>query len=83
MEGLIFGILRYFTVFTLGKFQVQATQEAYIWWGNLTEGFLWYEFGGLIFRGVKYMGAYFRNFTVCPVWLDDTTIFTIGMTYIL
>ena len=32
---------------------------AYIWRGDLTEGFLCYEFGGLIFGG-----AYFRNFTV-------------------
>ena len=32
---------------------------AYIWRGDLTEGFLRYRFGGLI-RG----GAYFRNFTV-------------------
>ena len=33
----------------------------YIWRGDLTEGFLRYEFGGLIFGG-----AYFRNFTVLP-----------------
>ena len=33
---------------------------AYIWRGDLTEGFLRYESGGLIFGG-----AYFRNFTVC------------------
>ena len=32
---------------------------AYIWRGDLTEGFLRYEFGGLICGG-----AYFRNFTV-------------------
>ena len=32
---------------------------AYIWRGDLTEGFLCYEFGGLIFGG-----AYFRNFKV-------------------
>ena len=32
---------------------------AYIWRGDLTEGFLRYRFGGLIFGG-----AYFRNFTV-------------------
>ena len=32
---------------------------AYICRGNLTEGFLRYEFGGLI-----HGGAYFRNFTV-------------------
>ena len=33
---------------------------AYIRRGDLTEGFLRYDFGGLIFGG-----AYFRNFTVC------------------
>ena len=32
---------------------------AYIWRGDLTEGFLRYEFKGLI-----HGGAYFRNFTV-------------------
>ena len=48
-----------FTVFALfyfvfeGNFQVQAPRGAYIWRGNLTEGFLRYEFGGLIF-GVAY-----------------------------
>ena len=31
----------------------------YIWRGDLTEGFLRYRFGGLIFGG-----AYFHNFTV-------------------
>ena len=40
-------ILLYF-VFE-GNFQVQAPWGAYIWRGNLTEGFLHYEFGGLIF----------------------------------
>ena len=35
---------------------------AYIWKGDLTEGFLRYDFGGLIFGG-----AYFWNFTVCHV----------------
>ena len=32
---------------------------AYIWRGDLTEGFLRYEFAGLI-----HGGAYFRNFTL-------------------
>ena len=56
---------RKFTVFSLlyfvfeGNFRVQAPWGAYIWRGNLTEGFLRYKFGGLIFGG-----AYFRNFTV-------------------
>ena len=54
-----------FTVFALfyfvfeGNFQVQALGGAYIWRGDLTEGFLSYEFAGLI-----HGGAYFRNFTV-------------------
>ena len=58
---------RKFTVFVLfyfvfkGNFQVQAPGGAYIWSGDLMEGFLRYEIGGLIFGG-----AYFWNFTVCP-----------------
>ena len=37
---------------------------AYIWRGDLTEGFLRYEIGGLIFGGLIDGGAYFRNCTV-------------------
>ena len=42
-----------------GNFPSTSPREAYIWRGDLTEGFLRYQFGGLIFGG-----AYFRNFTV-------------------
>jgi len=42
-----------------GNFQVQAPRGAYIWRGDLREGFLCYEFEGLIFGG-----AYFWNFMV-------------------
>ena len=55
---------RKFTIFALfyfvfeGNFQAQAPRGAYIWRGDLTEGFF-YQFGGLIFGG-----AYFWNFTV-------------------
>ena len=63
---------RKFIVFALfyfvceGNFQVQAPVLTYIWRGDLTEGFLRYEFGGLIFGG-----AYFRNFTVLyPKWVQ-------------
>ena len=54
-----------FTVFALfyfvfeGNFPSTSPRGAYIWRGDLTEGFLRYEFGRLIHRG-----AYFRNFTV-------------------
>ena len=60
-------LAREFTIFALlyfvfeGKFQVQAPRGrgAYIRKGDLTEGFLRYDFGGYIIGG-----AYFRNFTV-------------------
>ena len=54
-----------FTVFVLfyfvfeGNFPSTSPRGAYIWRGDLTEGFLRYRFGRLIFGG-----AYFRNFTV-------------------
>ena len=41
------------------KFQVQAPRGACIRRGDLTEGFLRYDFGGRL-----HGGAYFRNFTV-------------------
>ena len=62
---------RKFTIFALfnfvfeSKFQVQAPGGAYIGRGDLTEGFLRYEFwGGLYLEGRIHGGAYFRNFTV-------------------
>ena len=54
-----------FTVFALfyfvfeGKFPSTSRQGAYIWRGDLTEGFLRYRFGGLI--SVIFGGAYFMN----------------------
>ena len=53
------------TVFALfyfvfeGNFPSTSTGRAYIWRGDLTDGFLRYRFGGFI-----HGGAYFRNFTV-------------------
>ena len=54
-----------FTFFALlyfvfeGNFPSISHRGAYIWRGDLTEGFSRYRFWGLIFGG-----AYFRNFTV-------------------
>ena len=42
-----------------GNFPSTSPRGAYIWRGDLTEGYLRYGFGGLIFGG-----AYFWNFTV-------------------
>ena len=44
---------------TAGQFTSTSPRGAYIWRGDLTEGFLGYKFGGLICEG-----AYFWNFTV-------------------
>ena len=62
---------RKFTIFALfyfvfeGNFQAPAQgrgRGAYIWRGNLTEGFLRYEFGGLIFGGAYTWRGLFSDF---------------------
>ena len=64
-----------FTVFALfyfvfeGNFPSTSPRGAYIWRGDLTEGFLRYEFGGLYLEGLIHGGAYFRNFTVLIRWI--------------
>ena len=56
-----------FTIFSLfyfvfeGNFPSTSPWGAYIWRGDLTEGFLRYEFGGLYLKGLIHGGAYFRN----------------------
>ena len=62
-----------FTVFALfyfvfeGNFPSKSPRGAYIWRGDFANGFLRYQFGGLIFGG-----AYFRNFTVSlNLWLTE------------
>ena len=56
-------LLLCFTLYLRAIFHVQAL-GAYIWRGDLTEGFLHYRFGGLIFGGAyTHGGAYFQNFT--------------------
>ena len=56
--GSIFTVLASFQFVFEGNFPITSTRGAYIWRGDLTEGFLRYRFGRLIFGG-----AYFRNFT--------------------
>ena len=63
-----------FTVFALfyfvfeDKFACTSPRGAYIWRGDLTEGFLRYWFRELI-RG----GAFFRNFTVFDLLPEEMT----------
>ena len=76
MQGLIFGgayvrreicasksigLALFYFVFE-GKFQVQAPRGAYIRRGDLTEGFLRYDFGGLIFGGAYTWRGLFSEF---------------------
>ena len=59
---------RTFTIFALfyfvfeGKFQEQALRGAYIRRGDLTEGFLRYDFGRLIFGGASTWRGLFSEF---------------------
>ena len=61
-----------FTVFALfyfvfeDNFPSTSPWGAYIWRGDLTEGFMGYRLGGLTFRG-----AYFRHFTVASRCFRD------------
>ena len=45
-----------------GNFQSTSPQGAYIWRGNLKEGFLRYEFGGLLFGGAYTWRGLFSEF---------------------
>ena len=59
---------RKFTVFALfyfvfeGNFPSTSPRGAYIWRGDLTEGFLRYQFGGLIFGGAYTWRGLFSEF---------------------
>ena len=59
---------RKFTIFALfyfvfeGNFPSTSPQGAYIWRGDLTEVFLRYEFGGLIFGGAYTWRGLFSDF---------------------
>ena len=58
-------LLLCFTLYLRAIFQVQAPRGAYIWRGDLTEGFFCVTgLGGLHLEGLINGGAYFRNFTV-------------------
>ena len=74
--GRKFTIFSFFYFVFEGKFQVQAPRGAHIWTGDLTEGFLHYDFGGLILilEGLIHGGAYFQNFMVydCTAKIQGT-----------
>ena len=58
LVGSKFSVFSLFYFIFEGNFPSTSPRGAYIWRGDLTEGFLRYGFGGLI-----HGGAYLRNFT--------------------
>ena len=67
--GRKFMVFAFFYFVFENNFQVQAPQGAYIWRGNLTEGFLhnFYEFGGpYIWRGL--FSEFYGNIAVESYW---------------
>ena len=54
INGRKFTVLALFYFVFDGNFRVQAPRGVYIWRGDLTEGFLRYEFGGLINGGAEF-----------------------------
>ena len=78
-----------FTVFALfyfvfeGNFPSTSPRGAYIWRGNLTEGFLHYRIGGLIFGGAyTWIGLFSEFYGMTKEWLqkfhtDDVSLLTL------
>jgi len=56
-----------------GNFQVQAPQGAYIWRGDLTEGFLRYKFGGAYNWKGLYVEELIFGILRCLLWLNLVT----------
>ena len=53
-----------------GQFSKYKPPGAYIWRGHLTEGFLHYWFGGLIFEGAYTWRGLFSEFYGMPILLE-------------
>ena len=70
-----------FTVFALfyfvseGIFPSTSPRGAYIWRGDLTEGFLRYGFGGLLFRGAYTLRGLFSEFYSNWIRQSNVTVF--------
>ena len=61
MEGNL-PFLLCFTLYFRAISKYKPPRGAYIWKGDLTEGFLCYEFGGLIFGGASTWRGLFSEF---------------------
>ena len=78
-----------FTVFTLyyfvfeGNFPSTSPRGAYIWKGDLMEGFLRHRFGGLIYGGAyTWRGIFSKFYGNCLLYADDLVIFSRSAKYL-
>ena len=62
--GSKFTVFAFFPFVFEGNFPSTSSRGAYIWRGDLTEGFSVTGLGDLYLEGLIHGGAYFRNFTV-------------------
>ena len=62
IAGSKFNIFPLFYFVFEGNFRSTSPRGTYIWRGDLTEGFLRYRFGGLIFRGAYIWRGLFLEF---------------------
>ena len=60
-----------------GNFPSKSPWGAYIWRGDLMDGFCVIGLGGLFLEGLIHGGACFRNFTVCFGTSSDEKVFKI------
>ena len=60
--GSKFTIIALFYFVFEGNFSSKSPRGAYIWRGDLTEGFMRYRFGGLIFGGAYIWRGLFSEF---------------------
>ena len=61
-----------------GNFPSTSPRGAYIWRGDLTEGFLRYEFGGLIFGGAYTWRGLFSEFYGMFFQIRDFVYLAVG-----
>ena len=70
--GRKFPVFLCFALLYLRAISKYKPRGAYIWRGDLTEGFLRYQIGELTFEGAYHGGAHFRNFRVfSDLYLED------------
>jgi len=60
--GRKFNVVALFYFVFEGNFSSTSSRRAYIWRGDLTESFLRYRFGGLIFEGADIWRGLFSEF---------------------